>query len=206
MSPTGLPTSPSRSGSGLHAGTHPLEPATSATAKAMMWPTSRKPNAPAWEIDDIRFRAGRTMQLAVQDVETGKYFEVAGEQLRQRSWRRLPDGAIISDSGVIGRPCRATVGRRQACRNSRQDQGRNKGTFANAFRTFETTMGQVPIQRFPNEVRKYGKLAGKYVPGPWRTMSGTSVKIKCFPLAGIRLASEQMERYRKLDIARGARQ
>lgn len=135
--------------------------------KAMMWRDfTEAERTRMGEIDDIRYALVRTMQLAVQDVETGKYFEWLannyGKELEQ-----LPDGAIIKDSGVIGRPAEQQLadGKLVAIPGKIKDATQN---FANAFRTFEKDKWvQVPDTKVQGtEVRKYGKLAGKYVPGP----------------------------------------
>lgn len=109
--------------------------------KAMMWRDfTEAERTRMGEIDDIRYALVRTMQLAVQDVETGKYFEWLannyGKELEQ-----LPDGAVPMT-----------------------DEDRLKAKLA----TFPPdSWVKVPDGKVQGtDVRKYGQLAGKYVPGP----------------------------------------
>ncbi len=109
--------------------------------KAMMWRDfTEAERTRMGEIDDIRYALVRTMQLAVQDVETGKYFEWLaanyGKELEQ-----LPDGAVPMT-----------------------DEDRLKAKLA----TFpKDSWVKVPDGKVQGtDVRKYGQLAGKYVPGP----------------------------------------
>jgi hypothetical protein len=97
------------------------------------------------EIDEIKYAVARTMQGMIHDVETGRYLEwLANTQARPNA-NHIPAGKIIEAKESLWH------------------------TFA------RDEWVQVPDSKIPGtSVLRYGKLAGKYLPGPiWNDVRQT---------------------------------
>lgn len=109
--------------------------------KAVMWRDfTEKERTRMGEIDDIRYAFAKTMQLAVQDTEVGRYFEwIANTNALPED--KLPEGAEIMD-----------------------DEARLRAKLS-TFR--KDSWVKVPTTKVKGAtVNRYGQLAGLYVPGP----------------------------------------
>jgi len=109
--------------------------------RAMMWRDfTESERRRMGEIDDIRYALVRTMQMSVQDTEVSKYFEWLAKGYA-KELDQLPAGA-----------------------EPMTDEERIKAKLT----TFpKGSWVKVPDTKAEGtDVRKYGQLAGKYVPGP----------------------------------------
>lgn len=96
------------------------------------------------ELDEVRYAVATTLQMAVHDIEVGKFFEWTAKQYGKSA----PEGKEVAASN-------------------------------NLLHTYgKDEWAQVPTANIPGtQVKKYGALAGMYVPGPvWNDLRQTGAQ------------------------------
>lgn len=113
--------------------------------KLVLWRDFTKAERVAMgEIDEVRYAIAKTLHGMIHDVETGKYLEWLAQRYGKKEGEEF-DGKVVDASD------------------------RMRDTFAPG------TWVQVPDTKVPGtKVAKYGKLAGRYLPGPiWNDVRQT---------------------------------
>ncbi|MHB8727563.1 MAG: LPD5 domain-containing protein [Sulfuricaulis sp.] len=109
--------------------------------KVLLWRDfSRAERDKMGEIEDIRYSVAKTLHSIIQDVETGRYLKYMAEKHGVPEADDIPVGHTVADAHEGSRTLKAYL---------------------------PTEWVQVPESNLRNtKVKKYGPLAGLYVPGP----------------------------------------